>query len=200
MDLPFDGDNEFIDRSFKRVIYAGKVVKGKTFQDCTFANCSFQESTFQNCKFRDCTFSDCNLRLVHVPGSSFRETEFKKSTLTGVNWVEGSWSKSGLLESIGFVDCDVSYNNFLGLALAKTVLTKCVAKNADFAEADLSEATLSETDFTEARFLHTNLSKADFTNARNYAIDPSLNTLKEAKFSLPEAVNLLRCMNIILVE
>ncbi len=137
---------------------------------------------------------------MHVTGSSFRETVFKKSNVTGVNWVEGSWSKSGLLESIGFIESEVSHSTFLGLELSKMVMAKCVAKNADFAEANLTKADLTETDLTESRFLRTNLTEADLTHARNYAIDPGLNTLKKAKFSLPEAVNLLRCMNIVLVD
>jgi uncharacterized protein YjbI with pentapeptide repeats len=137
---------------------------------------------------------------MRVPGSSFRETTFKKSAVVGVNWVEASWSKSGLLESVGFIECEVSHSIFMGLELKKMVLTKCVAKDADFAEANLTQANFTHTDFAESRFLHTDLTEADFTNARNYAIDVAINTVKKAKFSLPEAVNLLRCMNIVLVD
>jgi fluoroquinolone resistance protein len=137
---------------------------------------------------------------MRVTGSSFRNTLFEKSAVIGVNWAEGSWSKGGLLESIGFIDSDISHSTFLGLELSKMVLRSCVAKDADFAEANLTQADCTYTDFTESRFLHTNLTEADFTHARNYAIDVSLNTTKQAKFSLPEAVNLLRCMNIILVD
>jgi len=200
MDFSFDSDSEYTDQSFKRINYRNKTINRKTFQNCIFTNCAFQEATFLNCKFRDCSFSDCDLRLMHVAGSSFRESIFKHSTVTGVNWVEGSWSKSGLLESIGFIDSEVSYSSFFGLELAKLVITKCVAKNADFAEANLTQADFTETDFAESRFLHTNLTEANFTHARNYAIDPGLNKLKDAKFSLPEAINLLRCMNIVLVD
>jgi fluoroquinolone resistance protein len=52
----------------------------------------------------------------------------------------------------------------------------------------------------ESRFLHTNLTEANFTDASNYAIDVQQNTVKHAKFALPEAVNLLRCMDIELVD
>ncbi|MEP7288532.1 MAG: pentapeptide repeat-containing protein [Chloroflexota bacterium] len=176
------------------------MIERRSFDNCTFNHCSFQETTFQNCKFRECTFLESDLRLVHVTGSSFRETVFKNSAVVGVNWVEGSWSKTGLLESIGFVECEVSHSIFMGLELKKLVLTKCVAKDADFAEANLTQADFTHTDFAGSRFSHTNLTEADFTNARNYAIDIAINTVKKARFSLPEAVNLLRLMNIVLVD
>ncbi len=41
---------------------------------------------------------------------------------------------------------------------------------------------------------------ADFRGARNYAIAADLNTLKQAKFSLPEAVALLHGLDIILED
>src|SRR5262249_16875886 len=138
--------------------------------------------------------------LIRVSGSSFRDTVFKKCAVVGVNWVEGSWTKIGLTESIGFIECDVSHSIFMGLELQKMVLTKCVAKVVDFTEANLTKAELTHSDFAESRFMHTNLTEANFVDARNYAIDVSVNTVKKAKFSLPEAVNLLRCMNIVLVE
>jgi fluoroquinolone resistance protein len=42
------------------------------------------------------------------------------------------------------------------------------------------------------------LSGADLSQARNYMIDPGLNELKKAKFSLPEAMALLYNMDITL--
>jgi len=42
------------------------------------------------------------------------------------------------------------------------------------------------------------LTEADLSKARNYLIDPGLNQLKKAKFSLPEAMSLLYNMDIIL--
>jgi len=200
MEFSFDSNSEYADRTFKRINYRNKLVDRASFDNCTFTNCSFQETTFQNCKFRDCTFIDCDLRLMRVSGTSFRETVFKKSNVVGVNWVDGSWSKSGLLESIGFVECEVSHSIFMGLELKKMVMTKCVAKDAEFAEANFTQANFTYTDFAESRFLHSNLTEADFSGARNYAIDVAINTVAKAKFSLPDAVNLLRCMNIVLAD
>ncbi|HLY26140.1 MAG TPA: pentapeptide repeat-containing protein [Aggregatilineales bacterium] len=200
MEITFEANGEYTDQVFRRAAYAQERVSHVTFDNCQFIGCIFQEARLENCKFRDCTFQDCDLRLMHVPGSSFRNTRFEQCKVIGVNWTEGSWAKSGLLDSIGFSGCDVSHSTFIGLNLKAMALTRCAAKNADFAEADLTRADFTATDFVESRFLHTNLTEANFTGAQNYAIDVSLNTVKKAKFSLPEAINLLRCMDIELGE
>jgi fluoroquinolone resistance protein len=200
LEISFDANAEYVDKIFRRVNFRNKTASQVVFDNCTFIHSAFQETIFEQCKFRDCTFQNCDLQLVRVTGSSFRATMFKESKVTAVNWAEGAWSKQGLLESIGFIDSDVSYATFIGLDLTKMALTKCTATNADFAEANLTQADCTYTNFIESRFLHTNLTEADFTNARNYAIDVSLNVVKKTKFSLPEAVNLLRCMDIVLVE
>ncbi len=200
MELSSETATDYADQRFKRLTYRSKIFARQKFDACTFEHCSFQETVFQSCRFNDCTFTDCDLRLARVPGSSFRNVMFERSNVTGVNWADGSWAKSGLLNSIGFRDCDISYATFIGLDLKKLVLTHCVAKDVEFSDANLTQADCTETDFFESRFVHTNLTEADFTHARNYAIDPMLNTLKKAKFSLPEAIALLRSLNIELIE
>ena len=79
-------------------------------------------------------------------------------------------------------------------------LTRCLAKDVDFAEADLTQANCTGTDFTDSRFNHTNLTEADFTDATHYNISATDNTLKKTRFSLPEAVSLLYSLDIILKE
>jgi uncharacterized protein YjbI with pentapeptide repeats len=86
------------------------------------------------------------------------------------------------------------------LDLSKAVITDCLAKEATFAETNLTEANCTHTDFTDSRFIRTNLTRADFRGARNYAIAADQNTLKQAKFSLPEAVALLHGLDIILED
>lgn len=200
MTFSFESETEYVGQTFKRLIERNVRLTRCEFDACTFSHCSFQESTFELCTFRDCTFTDCNLPLLHVKGSSFQDVRFNRSTVTGVNWVEGSWSAGGLFNALHFTECDLSYSTFIGLTLKKMMLTKCVAKDVDFSHTNLTQANCSYTDFFESRFAHTDLTSADFTHAFNYAIDANLNTLKNAKFSLPEAIALLRSMNITLVD
>jgi len=74
----------------------------------------------------------------------------------------------------------------------------CVAHEVDLAEADLADGDFRGTDFLNSKFLHTNLTKANFTDARNYTINPISTTVKKAKFSLPEAISLLRAFDIVI--
>ena len=148
----------------------------------------------------DCTFVRCDLSLCSVEECSFTTTEFIDSRIIGVNWTEASWPALGLFDAIGFERCAISHSTFVGLRLRRVKIVDCVAHDVDFAEANLSEAVCVGTDFKDSRFLHTDLSEADFTGARNYAIAPTLNTLRKARFSLPEAMALLYGLDIILTE
>ena len=196
----FDTADEFIDQTFKRVTFRSKVIEHKTFDHCTFTHCSFSETHFDYCTFRDCTFTDCDLRLIHVQGSRFSQVTFEKCEVTYVNWTEGSWSKTGMLNLIRFNECNVSYCTFIGLTLKKMSVVKCIAHDVDFSEADLTSAVFKSTDLAESRFLNTNLTEADFTNATNYAISPLVNKVRNAKFSLPQALGLLAALEIKLVD
>ena len=50
------------------------------------------------------------------------------------------------------------------------------------------------------QFRQCNLTRANFEEATGYAIDVKLNEVSKARFSLPEAVSLLRSLDIVLVE
>lgn len=197
---PFDAADEFTDQTFKHLVYRSQQTEHKTFEHCTFARCSLSETAFNYCTFRECTFTDCDLRLMHVKGSSFTNVQFQKSEVSYVNWTEGAWSKTGLLNSIQFNECNISYCTFIGLMLKKFSAVKCTAHDVDFSEADLAKAAFTGSDLAESRFLNTNLTEADFTNAVDYAISPLVNKVKKAKFSLPQALSLLAALEITIVE
>ncbi|HEX6384107.1 MAG TPA: pentapeptide repeat-containing protein [Anaerolineae bacterium] len=168
------------------------------FIDCLFSGCTFRETLFKNCRFHECVFSNCDLSLARVEGSSFSNTRFVKSRVIGINWTLASWPKYPLRPPIRFDECVLDYSTFIGLSLPGIRITGCRAKDVDFSEADLSEADFSKTDLSESRFGQTNLAKANFEDATNYTIDVHLNDVSKARFSLPEAVSLLRSLDIIL--
>ncbi len=197
---PFATTTEFNNQAFKRLVYRGKIIEGKEFEQCTFAKCSFVETAFLGCRMRECTFKDCDLRLMRVKGSTFVNVKFEGSEVTHVNWTEAIWPGASLFDSLKFQECSISYSTFIGLALRNFGAVKCTAKDADFAEADLTRAVFTGTDFAESRFLHTNLSEADFTGAVNYTISPLDNPIKKAKFSLPAAVSLLIALGVVIEE
>lgn len=72
-------------------------------------------------------------------------------------------------------------------------------KECYFTNTNLTEADFSNVDFFGTVFHNSDLYKADFSTALNYNIDPRTNNIKKAKFSLPEAVGLLRGFDINIV-
>ncbi|MBX3081305.1 MAG: pentapeptide repeat-containing protein [Anaerolineae bacterium] len=198
----FDTADAYSSQEFKKVSLKQEVVRGKEFDSCTFTRCTFQETTFLNCKFNDCTFLDCNFKMVSLNGSTFLGTRFEQSELVGINWTETTWrtTKTLLNKPVDFVACVINYSVFIGLNLTKVNIVRCSAKNVAFDEANLTKADCSYTDFEDSRFVGTNLTEADFTGATHYAIDVRQNTVKKAKFSLPEAMSLLRYFDITLTD
>lgn len=196
---PFS-ESEYAEESFTS-LQCGKVeLKYKEFYDCTFVDCSFNEASFRDCKFDGCLFRGCDLSLVDVTNSAFIEATFEKCQCIGINWTVADWSRLGIVEPLGFQECAISHSIFMGLELKKCVFRRCIAEDVDFTEADLTEADCTHTNFLSARFNQTNLTKANFDDALNYQIDIRHNTTKEARFSLPEAISLLRGLDIVLSD
>lgn len=135
-----------------------------------------------------------------MPNSTFSATRFEDSKVIGVNWTRADWSATRLRDPIGFFKCAISHSTFIGLSLREIQIRDCVAVDVDFREADLSQADFAGTDLSESLFSNTNLTEADLSRARNYHIDPEQNALKQAKFSLPEAMSLLYSLDIVLTE
>jgi fluoroquinolone resistance protein len=170
----------------------------KSFDGCTFAGCAFTATDFTGTRFLDCVFRKCDLSLVRIRDCAFVNARFEGSKIAGVNWTEASWPKKNSLNSIDFFDCVVSQSAFGGLVLKKMKLTRCTSLDADFSEADLAQSDFRGTDFSRSRFMHTDLTGADFRDAKNYVIHPALNKVSKAKFSLPEAMGLLYCLDIVI--
>lgn len=186
---------EFVDQRFEETDFRGETIEGRTFEDCTFSRVNFNGSSFIRCRFLDCTFDQSDLSNLILLSSDLKNVKFKDCKLVGVNWTAAS-----VLMHTTWQNSILNYGNFSGLDLRKSMMQNCVAREADFAETNFSEANLKETDFTAARFANTNLTKADLRQAKNYSIRPDSNKIQKAKFSLPEAMLLLYGLGIELEE
>jgi fluoroquinolone resistance protein len=193
---------EYDGQEFKALSLQNGQLDGKVLTSCTFVKCSFRETVFSRCEFQDCTFRHCDLSLAVLKDCVFKNTTFDDSQLVGVNWMDTNLAEMKYVAAkpVDFVKCVLNHSTFMGLNLKSIRLTKCIARDVSFEEADLSRADCSFTDFIDSRFLRTNLTEADFTGATNYVIAPALNTLKKTKFSLPEAMALLHGLDIVLTE
>ena len=186
------------DQVFKELKLDAIQFEASEFVDSTFTACSFVETIFKKCRFVNCVFKRCDFSLSRIPGCSFINSSFGETKLIGVNWAQADWSTMDLGKPVQFTKCALNHSTFIGLDLEGLQVLDCNAVNVDFREADLSHADFSGSDLSESLFIHTNLSETDFSQALNYAIDPGLNNIKKAKFSLPEAMSLLYNMDIIL--
>jgi uncharacterized protein YjbI with pentapeptide repeats len=71
-------------------------------------------------------------------------------------------------------------------------------QEVDFTDCDLTQSAFDNCDLAKAKFENTNLEKADFRTAYNYALDPEINKVKKAQFSLPGVVGLLSKYDIVI--
>jgi uncharacterized protein YjbI with pentapeptide repeats len=76
----------------------------------------------------------------------------------------------------------------------------CRVHRTDFVEADLQESVFRGSDLEGSLFHKTGLERADFTGARSFAIDPTSNRIKKAKFSSPEVLTLLAPFEIVVKD
>ena len=193
-------NSEYSDETFTGLEIGDSDVRFKTFENCIFSKCRFNGTRFVECKFSGCRFKQCDLSLASVKGCIFSGVEFTGSKLTGINWTEANWRTMSLLKPLAFDNCTLNYGTFIGLTLRKLTLTHCVAHDVDFTDADLTLADLRHTDLSDSRFQHTNLTEANLVHARNYSINAGSNKLKKTKFALPEAISLLRSLDIVLLD
>ncbi len=192
--------NSYFDKTFSEMDCAEKAIEGKVFEQCHFISCNFSQSTFEKCKFNECTFKNCNLSNIKIPKSHFYDVSFEGSKLIGVNWTKANWPSIKVNCSLKFYQCILSDSSFMGLCLRELEMIECKAHDVDFREADCLEADFSFTDFSNSLFNRTELSKANFADSTNYNINVFHNNIKKAKFNLPEAVNLLHCLEIEIVD
>lgn len=167
------------DKTFEKVVYAEKVVKGREFQSCSFINCDFSNSEFYYSKFMDCKFEGCNLSMMKLSESTVNNVTFSNSKILGVNFSECQ----DFLFSVMFDSCILDYSSFQGKKMLKTKFIRTSMKEVNLNKTNLSSSLFDQTDLSGALFEATNLSSANLISAYGFAIDPELNIIKKASFS-----------------
>lgn len=197
---PKKKQKEHYEKIFKDLDLSRADVRGQHYEHCRFVRCKFIEAQFGSCKFFDCEFKDCDLSLIKAVDCSFLNNSIADSKAIGINWAEIWVPRVSVSYPVEFIRCCIDYSSFLGLNLHNARIVECQARDCDFSEADLSESNLGYSDFANSIFNKTNLNQADLSYAVNYFIDVYRNQIKQTKFSLPEAINLLYSLDIELVE
>ncbi|MBC7485240.1 MAG: pentapeptide repeat-containing protein [Cytophagaceae bacterium] len=174
-------------KTFEKIVYSGKEIRNREFEQCIFKDCDLSDSTFAHNRFTDCTFIGCNLSMMKLSGTSLRDVTFKHCKLLGINFSECE----DFLFHVGFENCILDYASFTRKKMTKTKFIHTSLKQVAFANANLANAVFDDCDLADAVFNATDLKEADFRTANNYIIDPELNNIKKAKFSLHGVVGLL---------
>jgi len=195
MDSLADARQLYSGEQFLSLNLTGEEINDKEFENCTFQKCRFVQCTFHACRFIDCSFDQSLLSAIKFQGCSFLETVFRDCKTIGVDW-----TRAKITRGLQFLQCELSQSLFGYAKLPQLAMKQCVAKEVDFVGSDCAKADFEGTDFEKSIFHKTNLTEANFRGAFHYAIDSRSNTLKKTKFSLPEAVSLLRGLDIVLDE
>ena len=187
--------NHYIqDQVFSGVDYTSSVFEPAEYENCRFINCNFTENNLSKITFIDCVFEGCNLSTANISGTSFQDIQFINCKMLGLHFEDCN----PFLLSMSFDHCILNLCSFYKLKLKESRFNNCSLQEADFTEADLSGAVFNESNFAGAKFDHTNLEKADLRTAVQYSINPSVNKIKKAKFSVDGIRGLLDQYDIVI--
>jgi len=93
--------------------------------------------------------------------------------------------------SFRFDNCKLGHSSFYKTKIKKTVFKNSQLEEVDFIECDLASSSFENCNLAKARFENTILENADFRTSYNYSINPEINRMKKAKFSLTQVTGLL---------
>lgn len=196
----FENQPEWYNKTFKNLENCRSYVDAIEFASCQFVRCNFKESTLSSCKFHECTFRNCDFSLSNLKDTRLDQVTFDHCHLLGINWADTSLSAKSFLKPPEFLHSELNYSVFTGCHLESTRFLECSLRFVDFSDSILSAADFHGSDMEECRFQNTDLSNTNFITASHYTINVLENKVKHARFSLPEALTLLSCLEIELVN
>src|ERR1035437_127142 len=181
-------------KTFNQIDYAEKEVSEREFIKCLFKECNFSNGMLLRNEFADCQFVDCNLSMTKFESVSLKNVFFKNCKLIGVDFS----NCKDFLFSVGFENCILDYAYFFKRKLKNTIFKKCKIKEANFGDSDLTNAQFLDCDLSMTLFEKNILVGADFSTSFNFIIDPEINRMKNARFSMNGLPGLLNKYGLIM--
>lgn len=175
------------DKTFDRNDFTQAPLPKGEYENCTFRNCDFSNTDLSNFKFTDCEFIGCNLSLARLDKTALRDITFRDSKMLGLRF--DTCNDFGL--SFSFDNCILNHSSFYRTKIKNTVFKNSQLQEIDFTECDLTNSVMDNCDLARAMFENSVIEKVDFRTAYNYSIDPEINRIKKAKFSVPAVSGLL---------
>ena len=189
-------DKDYEDQKFEDIKLTEADIENCRFYDCTFEACTFEECTLQNCIFSECAFYNCNVISLKAVSTQMKHSEFYNCNLIGIRWHE-LLPAGKIMEPIRKLkECFLNYNSFIHMSFRKFDFSGNGIQNSSFDECRLMESKFQNCRLEATQFSRCDMRKADFRDAAGYQIDITTNKLKEARFSFPEVVNLLKVLDI----
>ncbi|MEZ0484962.1 pentapeptide repeat-containing protein [Fibrella aquatica] len=181
-----------INEQFEQINYTKIPLPTGEYELCRFIGCDFTKSSLAGSVFYDCEFIDCQLSGVKLTKTAFRDVRFRDCKAEGLHFEHCN----DFLFAVSFDSCVLTKSSFYKQKIKNTSFKKSILHEVDFMGADLTGADFDESDLRRAAFENTILEKADLRTAYNYSLDPELNRLSHAKFSLSGVAGLLVKYNI----
>ncbi|NLY47228.1 MAG: pentapeptide repeat-containing protein [Tissierella sp.] len=184
-------------QEFEDLRFYGEVFENSRFVDCNFINCSFEDIKLINSQFIDCKFDKC---LILNPkgeeNSQIQSVDFMNCKLLGVNWKEVT-SNDVFIDPINKIENSfLKYNTFFNMNLRKFDFSDNDIIESLFTECELGESKFKNCKLEKTEFLKSDLRKSDFRDAIGYEVDITSCKITGAKFSFPEAINLLNVLGV----
>lgn len=174
----------------------GEALSDRTYLECTFVDCIFSEVELRRVTFRDCKMIRCRLESVHGRGSVMERMDFEDCFFSGIQWHEflSGNRYAELFSSLKRVS--MRYCTFAELKLPEIDFSGMQLVGSTFAECELSSASFRGSELDRTEFFRCDLTRADFRDAVGYRVDVPTCKVKDARFSFPEAMNLLGSLGI----
>jgi fluoroquinolone resistance protein len=182
--------NNYFEEEFDKI---NTISRGE-YDNCTFRNCDFSNVDLSHFIFAECEFIECNLTMTKLVKSSWRDVRFKNCKLVGLHFQDCQ----DFLFGVRFENCSLNLASFYQRNLKKTLFRNCSLHETDFTESDLSQAIFDNCDLKLAIFDNSILEKADFRTSFNYSLNPEINRIKKARFSLQGIAGLLSHYDILI--
>jgi uncharacterized protein YjbI with pentapeptide repeats len=177
---------------FEKISFRENILAAGVYEECTFNTCNFNGAQLAGITFRNCSFNNCDCSLASLKNTILQDVRFLNSKLLGVQFNQCN----GFLLRVDFENCMLKLAGFYKLKLKNTRFKNCNLQEADFSEADLTGAAFENCDLLQTTFMKTNLEKADFRSASHYSINPEINRIRGARFSIPGVTGLLTTYDI----
>lgn len=182
----------FEDKTFDKINYNQQPFPKGEYENCTFSTCDFSNTDLSNVKFISSKFEHCNLSMALLGNTAFKEVVFINSKMLGLRFDHCST----MAFEITVDNCTLNHSSFYKTKIKNTVFKSSQLEEVDFTACDLTSALFDNCNLQKAIFENTILEKVDFTTAYNYSLDPEMNRIKKAKFSLNGLAGLLNKYNI----